>query len=89
MTTIPSAIRFSTILVCLTALLIFGVVYHRQIQKEKAQEIEKETRERFEGYERCTNQLDQLPPPTNDQEIADRQAARKSCRDFWFGGGQN
>jgi hypothetical protein len=77
----------STIAVCVTALLIFGIWFGWQRYAEHKRAIEKEQRERWEGYERCITPLNEIygrPGTRTPEETATDQKARASCRDFWL-----
>lgn len=68
---------------CATLLLIFAVWFGWQRYAEHKAKLDRQQRERGEGYERCTSGY---APCDGDATCLKAQTdARQACAKFWFG----
>jgi hypothetical protein len=77
--------RFISLLLALIVGLGAWLGWNRYSEHKRT--IEREQRERFEGYERCVAPLDEAygrSATHTPEETAIDQKARTACRGFWF-----
>lgn len=69
---------------CITLIVLFVAFEALQSQAQHETAVHQEAEAASRGYNSCTQQLDELPQPQDEQEAQYRREARANCRQANF-----